>query len=103
MQAGSTSAHAHRHILDVHLLTPETRKLEQDLTGALSLNYSSNGIVSATNPALRFEIDVSDQIELRASNKAVVSKLVFHFTKQNTTGIHVWLSQNATKLSVLVL
>lgn len=58
--------------------------------------YTADGVVRASDPTLRLELDIGHESELRAADNTVVSQLILHLSKENTSRVHVWLRENAT-------
>lgn len=82
------------HISQVHLFAPQTRQLVENFAGTLSANGSANGVVGTANPALRLKLYIGHKVEFGASHITVVSQLIFHLAKQDSSCVHVGLSDD---------
>ena len=95
-----TTRAAYRQILDVHLLVPVTAELEQILSTLGVLDMASDGVVCSSHPTLDLEVNLSFQTQLRAADVGVVTKLVLHLAKQDTSGVHVGLCDKVSLVAV---
>ena len=89
----------YRDILNGHLPVPHTRKLVVHLSSLLIPDGPANRIISTGEVALGFELNVRNQVVLRASDVAVISQFILHLPEENTAGVHVGLSQDTTPVS----
>lgn len=81
-------------ILDMHLAIPEARQFIENFASLLILDGSAYGIIGTGKIALGLEFDIGHEVVLRASNVAVVAKLILHLAEQNTARIHIRLRQD---------
>lgn len=82
---------AYSEILDGHLSSPQSAQLVQVLSRLGILDVTANSVVSSANPALDLELDVGLKSTFRAANEGMVTKLVLHLAKENTSSVHVRL------------
>jgi len=69
----------------------------------LVLDKSTNSVVCATKIPLRFEFEIGYQACFWTSYVAMVSKLVFHLAKQDSSRVYVWLCDEAIAVSLTFL
>lgn len=81
----------HLEVLDVHLSCPETAELIQVLARLGVLDMAANCVVGAAHPSLDLEVDACLQTSLGTANNGMVTKLVLHLSKEDTSSVHVWL------------
>lgn len=86
-------------VFNAHLPVPHTRKLVVYLSGLFVFDGPANRIVSTGKVALGLELNVRNQVILRASDIAVISQLILHFPEENAAGVHVGLRQDTTAVS----
>lgn len=91
---------AYCQILNVHLLVPVTAELEQILSTLGLLDMASNSVVCSGHPALDLEVNFGFQAQLGAADVGVVTKLVLHLAKQDTSCIHVGLCDEVSLVAV---
>lgn len=91
---------ASRQILNEHLLVPVAAELEQILSTLGVLYMASNSVVCSSHPALDFEVNLSFQTQLRATDVGVVTELILHLAEQDTSGIHIGLCDEVSLVAV---
>lgn len=91
----SQARKTYHDVLQSHLSTPHARNLIQGLSALLILDHPTDGIIRSAKVAFCLEIDIRQEVVLRATDETVVAQLVLHLTKQDASCVHVWLRQKA--------
>jgi hypothetical protein len=100
MDASRAIEVSYSNVLNEHFRVPMARELEKNSICFGLLDDTANGIVRPTEVALGFEFQVRHETQFRASYIAVVAKLIFHFTEEYASSIHVGLRNEAIVIRV---
>ena len=98
---GQTQGVTNSDISNKHLPVPVSREFVKYLAGQLVLYGTPDSIVRSGEVTFGLELQIGHKVIFRTSDKAVISEFILHFTKQDPSGIHVWLRQ-CTRLAELI-